>query len=177
VSNPDHSPAPDPATPAHGCPALDLPAAPDLPTRQDDDVQRSGSSDEVVLTRSEEQLRVGTETVVTGRARLRKVVVTEQPTITVTLRHEEYVLDREAVHDGVPVDPTQDPFPPLGSPNGTHVDAGTEIVLHAERPVITTEIVPVERIRLAVRTVSTEQPVTGPLRHEVVEYYAPNTTP
>ncbi len=127
----------------------------------------------IVMTRSEEQARVRTETVVVGQARLRKVVVTEQRTITVTLRHEEYVLEREPVTNGVPLDPSEDPFPPLGSPDGTGVDGGVAVVLHAERPVITTEIVPVERIRLAVRTVSTEQSVTGPLRHEVVEYYAP----
>ena len=128
-----------------------------------------------MVTRSEEQLRVRTETVVTGRARLRKVVVTEHRTITVALRHEEYVLDQEPLTDSAPLHPSEDPFPPLGSADGTGVDGGVEVVLHAERPVITTEIVPVERIRLSVRTVSTEQPVTGPLRHEVVEYYAPDT--
>jgi stress response protein YsnF len=136
--------------------------------------------EDIVMTRSEEQLRVGTETVVVGQARLRKVVVTEQRTITVALRHEEYVLEREPLTTGVPLDPGEDPFPPLGSPDGTGVDGGVAVVLHAERPVITTEIVPVERIRLAVRTVTSEQSVTGPVRHEVVEYYAPppaDTTP
>jgi len=35
------------------------------------------------MTRSEEQLHVGTERVETGRARLRKYVVTEQETVSV----------------------------------------------------------------------------------------------
>src|SRR6478609_11456636 len=39
------------------------------------------------LTRSEEQLHVGTEKVQTGRARLRKYVVTEQQTVTVPVSH------------------------------------------------------------------------------------------
>jgi hypothetical protein len=44
------------------------------------------------LTRSEEQLHVGTERVETGRARLRKVVVTEQQTITVPVTRKEVRL-------------------------------------------------------------------------------------
>lgn len=162
----EHVPGPDPTEP------------PDIESH--DTESHDTEPHDVVMTRSEEQARVRTETVVSGHARLRKVVVTEQRTITVTLRHEEYVLEREPLTDGVPLDPGEDPFPPLGSPDGTSVDGGVAVVLHAERPVITTEIVPVERIRLSVRTVTTEQPVTGPLRHEVVEYYAPtppDTTP
>lgn len=133
------------------------------------------SAQEVVLTRSEEQLRVGTETVVVGRARLRKVIVTEERTITVQLRHEEYVLDHEAVPEGAPLPDTDDPFPPLGTPDGPGTDA-VEVVLHAERPVVTTEIVPVERIRLSVRTVTTQVPVTAAVRSEVIEHTAPEDT-
>jgi sporulation protein YlmC with PRC-barrel domain/stress response protein YsnF len=44
----------------------------------------SGPTTDNAMTRSEEQLHVGTERVQTGRARLRKYVVTEQQTVSVT---------------------------------------------------------------------------------------------
>lgn len=47
------------------------------------------------LTRSEEQLQVGTERVETGRARLRKFVVTEEQTVTVPVTREEVRVVRE----------------------------------------------------------------------------------
>jgi len=46
----------------------------------------SGPTTDQAMTRSEEQLKVGTEQVETGRARLRKHVVTEQQTVTVPVR-------------------------------------------------------------------------------------------
>ncbi len=55
------------------------------------------TSDGDSMTRSEEQLRVSTERVETGRARLRKYVVTEQQTVTVPVSREEVRLVREPV--------------------------------------------------------------------------------
>ena len=52
------------------------------------------------LTRSEEQLHVGTEKVETGRARLRKYVVTENQTVTVPVSHEEVRVVREPMGRG-----------------------------------------------------------------------------
>ena len=46
------------------------------------------------VTRSGEQLRVGTETVDAGKARLRKYVVTGQQTVTVPVSHEEVRIER-----------------------------------------------------------------------------------
>ena len=54
----------------------------------------SGSTDKA-MTRSEEQVRVGTQPVETGRARLRKYVVTENVTQTVPVSREEVRLERE----------------------------------------------------------------------------------
>lgn len=51
------------------------------------------------MTRSEEQLRVGTEKQATGRARLRKYVVTENVTTTVPVQREEVRLEREPITD------------------------------------------------------------------------------
>ena len=49
------------------------------------------------MTRSEEQLHVGTERVSTGKARLRKYVVTENVTTTVPVTHEEVRMEREPI--------------------------------------------------------------------------------
>jgi len=44
-----------------------------------------------------------------------------------------------------------------------------EVVLHAEQPVVTTEAVPVERVRLGTETVTDTQNVSGEVRKEQVE--------
>jgi hypothetical protein len=51
------------------------------------------------MTRSEEELRVGTETRDRGRVRLRKYVITEEVTQTVPVRREEVRLEHEPVTD------------------------------------------------------------------------------
>ncbi len=51
------------------------------------------------MTRSEEELRVGTEKREAGRARLRKYVVTEQVQKTVPVRREEVRVEREPITD------------------------------------------------------------------------------
>jgi uncharacterized protein (TIGR02271 family) len=158
MSEPEHFPGPDPVTPVQGSPALDPPAG------------HLDPGDDLVMTRSEEQLRPGTETYAVGRARLRKVVVTEERTITVVLRHEEFVLDREPIADGTPLAQPTDGTA-AGPPPGD-VDT-VELILYAERPLITTEIVPVERIRLSKNTVTTEQTLTGAVRREVIDYDPP----
>ena len=60
-------------------------------------VQGRVSGDADYLTRSEEQLHVGTEKVQNGRARLRKFVVTEQQSVTVPVTREEVRVVREPV--------------------------------------------------------------------------------
>ena len=59
----------------------------------------SGPNTDEAMTRSEEQVRVGTTQEQAGRARLRKYVVTEQETHTVPVRKEKAVLEREPVTD------------------------------------------------------------------------------
>lgn len=160
MTGPDQVPAPVDATTAGGVAALDLPPA----------QVATPDPDEVVVTRSEEQLRAGTETYPVARARLRKVIVTEERTITVVLRHEEYVLDHEPIVDGVPVPAPADGT--VAGPPAGDVDT-VELVLYAEHPVITTEIVPVERIRMSKHLVSTDETLTGTVRREVVDYDPP----
>ena len=61
--------------------------------------ETSGPTTDTAMTRSEEQLRVGTETGETGRARLRKHVVTEQQNVTVPVSREEVTVEREPITD------------------------------------------------------------------------------
>ena len=112
------------------------------------------------MTRSEEQMHVGTETAETGRVRLRKVIVTENVTQTIPVSHEEVRVEREPITDAN-VDQAM-----AGEPLST---AEHEVILHAERPVVTTETVPVERVRLSKDTVAGETTVTGEVRKEKID--------
>jgi uncharacterized protein (TIGR02271 family) len=112
--------------------------------------------EEVVLT--EEQLLVDTERVPAQRVRVRKEIVEEEVTITVTLRHEELIIEREPIRPGdVPAETAQGPRldePPI------------EIVLWAEEPVVTTRAVPTERVRVVRTLGSQQQDLTAQLRRE-----------
>src|SRR3954454_9924616 len=112
------------------------------------------------MTRSEEQLRVGTEQVQTGRARLRKYVVTEQENVTVPVSREEVRLEREPITDGNVGDALDGP----DISEGEH-----EVVLTEERPVVEKETVPVERVRLDKETVTDQERVSADVRKEEVE--------
>ena len=59
----------------------------------------SGRETDDAMTRSEEELRVGTAQRETGRARLRKYVVTENVTQTVPVQREEVRVEREPITD------------------------------------------------------------------------------
>jgi len=108
------------------------------------------------LTRSEEQLHVGTEKVETGRARLRKYVVTEDQTVTVPVSHEEVRLVREPVQPG---DTTE----------STIEEAAADVTLTEERVVVNKETVPVEKVSLGTETVTEQQDVTEAVRKEEIE--------
>lgn len=120
----------------------------------------SGPNTDEAMTRSEERLHVGTEQVESGRARLRKYVVTEQQTVTVPVTHEEVRLEREDI-----TDENRD----AAYSGGTITEEEHEVTLHAERPVVTTEAVAVERVRLETDTVQTEESVSGEVRKEEIE--------
>ena len=59
----------------------------------------SGPTTDDAMTRSEEQLEVGTTRREAGRARLRKYVTTEQETVTVPVQKERAVLETEPITD------------------------------------------------------------------------------
>jgi uncharacterized protein (TIGR02271 family) len=123
----------------------------------DTDTASTSNSGEY-LTRSEEQLHVGTEKVQTGRARLRKFVVTEQQTVTVPVTREEVRLVREPI---------------TGEENLGDVeigDAAADVVLTEERVVVSKETVPVEKVRLGTETVTEQREVTEAVRKEQIEF-------
>ena len=102
------------------------------------------------MTRSEERLVATTRREPVRRVRLRKYQVTEERQVTVPVTREEVRLEE------VPADAPPEP-------------ADGPVVLHAERPVVTTETVPVERVRLAKATVRGEETVTGTVRKERID--------
>ena len=120
----------------------------------------SGPVTDDAMTRSEEQLRVGTETVEAGRARLRKYVVTENVSTTVPVSHEEVRVEREPITDA-----NRDAAL-SGQPIG---EEEHEVTLRAERPVVAKEAVPVERVRLTTETVTDDAAVNETVRKEQIE--------
>lgn len=120
----------------------------------------SGPVTDDAMTRSEERLRVGTENVAAGRARLRKYVVTENVTTTVPVSHEEVRLEREPITDD-----NRD-----AALSGADISEEThEVTLQAERPVVAKETVPVERVRLGTETVTEERQIDEEVRKERID--------
>jgi uncharacterized protein (TIGR02271 family) len=128
----------------------------------DDTVGRdtSGPTTDQAMTRSEEELRVGTAARETGRARLRKYVTTEQVTQTVPVQREEVRLEREPITDA-------------------NLDAATsgpdiseeehEVILHEETPVVDKRVVPKERVRLDTETVTDQRQIAEEVRKEQLD--------
>jgi stress response protein YsnF len=123
------------------------------------------------MTRSEERLRLDTERVAATRVRLVKYVVTEEVQITVPIRREEIRVEQ------VPVDAAPDSAPDAAhddvAPGETLAaeDSGAlpgEIILHTERPVVTVEVVPVERVRLRTEIVHGQETVTEQVQREQI---------
>lgn len=128
-----------------------------------DDVQgrdTSGPTTDDAMTRSEEQLHVGTEQVESGRVRLRKYVVTENVTQTVPVSHEEVRLEREPITDDNRGEAMS---------GGDITEEEHEITLHAERPVVSKETVPVERVRVGTETVTEDHEVNETVRKEQID--------
>jgi len=121
----------------------------------------SGPTTDSAMTRSEEQLNVGTERVQTGKARLRKYVVTENQSVTVPVQREEVRIEREPITDanvGAAMD----------GPDISEEEH--EVTLSEERPVIQKETVPVERVRLDKDVVTEQQTVNEEVRKEEITF-------
>jgi uncharacterized protein (TIGR02271 family) len=121
----------------------------------------AGRADDDAMTRSEERLVAGTRTERAGTARLRKHVVTEQQQVNVPVSREEVRLEREPITDANVDTATRGP---------DISESEHEVTLHAERPVVETEAVPVERVRLNKETVTDQQNVSGEVRKEQIDF-------
>jgi uncharacterized protein (TIGR02271 family) len=120
----------------------------------------SGPTTDDAMTRSEEELRVGTAQRERGRVRLRKYVTTDQVQQTVPVRREKARLEREPI-------------------TNANIDAATsgpdiseeehEVILREEEPVVEKRVVPRERVRLDKDTVTGEERVAEEVRKEQIE--------
>ena len=123
-----------------------------------DDV--SGRETDDAMTRSEEELRVGTAQRETGRARLRKHIVTENVTQTVPVQREEIRVERE---------PITDANSDAATSGADLSEEEHEVVLHEEEVVVDKRTVAKERVRLDKDTVTEDQQVSEGVRKEQVE--------
>lgn len=120
----------------------------------------SGPTTDNAMTRSEERLDVGTRQEEAGRARLRKYVVSENVTETVPVSREEVRVEREPITDANVGNAMDGP---------AISEEEHEVTLHAEKPVVAKEAVPVERVRLDKETVTENVQVNETLRKEEIE--------
>ena len=149
------------------------------PDRYRPDAGRPGSSSDVIhppsgregdveVVRSEERLNVGTVVQVSGRAVLRRFVVTETVTQTFQVRHEEFRVDHEPLTDDLRGDNPRTDDDQLVDGRAFD-DRVVETVLHREVPVVTMQVVATERVRLHVDTVTTQVQVSEDLARERVD--------
>src|SRR3954463_2107046 len=119
----------------------------------------SGRETDDAITRSEEELRVGTTQRETGRARLRKHIVTENVTQTVPVQREEIRVERESITDA-----NRD----AATTGADLSEEEHEVVLHSEEAVAQKRVIPKERVRLDKDTVTEHQQVSEGVRKEQV---------
>ncbi|MDA0636155.1 PRC and DUF2382 domain-containing protein [Nonomuraea sp. MCN248] len=132
-------------------------------SRETRDLRGEGVSD-IDMTRSEERMHVGKERREAGHVRLRKYVETEDVQERVPLEHDEVVIEREPITGGTPQE-------------GRELAEDEEsITLYEERPVISKEATPVERVRMHKEHVRSEETVTGTVRKERFEVDRDGTT-
>jgi uncharacterized protein (TIGR02271 family) len=120
----------------------------------------SGPTTDQAMTRSEEELRVGTQTRERGRARLRKYVVTEPQQVTVPVQREEVRVEREPITDANRDAATSGP---------AISEEEHEVTLHEQEVVVDKRAVPRERVRLDTETVTEERQVSEEVRKEQIE--------
>jgi uncharacterized protein (TIGR02271 family) len=120
----------------------------------------SGPTTDDAMTRSEERMHVGTEQRESGRARLRKYIVSENVSTTVPVSHEEVTLEREPITEANRGD---------AMAGGDLTEEEHEVTLTEQRPVISKETVPVERVRLGTETVTENQQVEGTVHKEQID--------
>src|SRR5829696_1258113 len=127
----------------------------------------SGPTTDDAMTRSEEELRVGTAQRERGRVRLRKYVTTEQVQQTVPVQRERVRVEREPITDA-----NRD-----AATSGPDIsEEEHEVILREEEPVVEKRTVPKERVRLDKDTVTGEEQVAEEVRKEQIDVDHEDTT-
>lgn len=127
------------------------------------DHDRAAAGDQQQVVAHEERLNVGKEQVKTGRARLRKHVVTEKQQVEVPVQREELVVERESI------DPKS---PEARKGGGIDADRGAvdeTVTLREERPVVDKETVATEKVNVGKRVVEDKETVGGEVRKEQID--------
>jgi uncharacterized protein (TIGR02271 family) len=132
----------------------------DLPAGGEAGYDRTGRATDEAMTRSEEELAVGTQARERGRARLRKYVTTEEQQVTVPVQREEARVEREPITDANLDAATSGP---------DITEAEHEVTLREEEPVVEKRTVPKERVRLDTDTVTEERQVGEEVRKEQIQ--------
>lgn len=129
-------------------------------TDRDTGTDTSGPETDSAMTRSEEELAVGTRSKEAGRVRLRKYVVTENVTTTVPVQREEVRIEREPITDA-----NRD-----AALSGSDIsEEEHEMVLHEEEVVAEKRVVAKERVRLDKDVVTEQEQVSEEVRKERIE--------
>ena len=120
----------------------------------------SGANTDEAMTRSEEELHVGTTEREAGRVRLKKYVVEDTVTETVPVRREEVRVEREPITDANRDEAVDGP----AISEDEH-----EVTLRAEEPVVEKRTVPKERVRLEKDVETDEREVSETVRSERID--------
>jgi hypothetical protein len=181
-TDPELVPVPDPDTTGTpvvaAAPPPPPPAAPARAVADAGTVPDGGVVADAGMVRSEERLQVGTERVAATRARLVKYVVTEEVQITVPIRREEIRIEEVPLDAADGDDSDEETLVPAGDAASGGLPG--EIILHTERPVVTVEVVPVERVRLRTELVQGQETVTEQVQREQIvvdEHAVPGARP
>lgn len=120
----------------------------------------SGPNTDDAMTRSEEQLQVGTVRRPSSLVRLRKYIVTEDVQMTVPVQREEVRLVREPVTDA-------NVGAAMEGPELSEEEH--ELTLMEEQVVVDKQVVPKERVRLDKGVTSEEEVVAEQVRKEQID--------
>jgi stress response protein YsnF len=126
----------------------------------------AGAPTDSAMTRSEEQLQVGTVVEPWTRAVLRIEEVTEEVMVPVTITRQQARIEYLPLAATDAARATGDAAEP-GAERAT--SASEWVTLYAEQPSVTLERVPVERVRLSTAWVTEQTVVSEQLRREQVE--------
>ena len=120
----------------------------------------SGPETDSAMTRSEEELRVGTTQHESGRVRLRKHIVSEQVQETVPVTREEIRVEREPITEANVGDARS---------GGELTEEEHEVTLMAEEAIVDKRVVAKERVRLDKDEVTEDVEVSEEVRREEIE--------